>query len=81
MLHCLKIGCCFRLLQDDPVVFLQSGKSSFDVDVKHIESMIEARNQARADKDWQEADRIRDELLGLKIVLEDGTGVTSWKRA
>lgn len=49
-----------------------------DVDEAAIEAAIEARLQARADKDWAEADRIRDELLEKGIVLKDGADGTSW---
>ena len=42
--------------------------------------MIEQRTQAKAAKDWAEADRIRDELKAAGIVLEDGAGGTTWRR-
>jgi cysteinyl-tRNA synthetase len=45
-----------------------------------IEALIQKRNQARKDKKWAEADRIRDELLEKGIVLEDTKGGTKWKR-
>lgn len=44
-----------------------------------IEAAIAARLQARADKDWAEADRIRDDLLDKGIVLKDGPEGTSWE--
>ena len=47
---------------------------------KGISSLIDQRNQARANKDWAEADRIRDELDALGIVLEDKAGKTIWRR-
>lgn len=49
------------------------------VDDAVIEAAIAARLQARADKDWAEADRIRDELLEKGIVLKDGADGTSWE--
>jgi cysteinyl-tRNA synthetase len=45
-----------------------------------IEAMIEARNAARARRDFQESDRLRDELLAKGIILEDTAGRTRWRR-
>jgi len=72
-----KLGGVLGLLQDDPMTFLQSGKES--IDVEKIEALIVARNKARAEKNWAEADRVRAELTKMKIVLEDGATGTTWK--
>ena len=45
-----------------------------------IEKMIEARTQARKDRNWAEADRIRDELKSQGIVLEDTPQGVKWHR-
>jgi cysteinyl-tRNA synthetase len=45
-----------------------------------IERRIEQRNSARDRKDFQTADRIRNELQELGIVLEDTKEGTRWKR-
>ena len=45
-----------------------------------IEKLIEARTQARKDKNWAEADRIRDELKARGIVLEDTAQGVKWHR-
>ena len=48
---------------------------------EEVEGLVQQRLDARARKDWAEADRIRDELKELGIVLEDGAGGTSWRRS
>ena len=45
-----------------------------------IEKMIEARTQARKDRNWAEADRIRDELKAQGIILEDTPQGVKWHR-
>lgn len=66
------------LLQADPVSFLQGESQGDDT---AITSMIAQRNAARKAKDFAESDRIRDVLLGMGIVLEDGPGGTTWRRS
>ena len=44
------------------------------------EALIAQRNEARAAKDFQKADAIRDELTARGILLEDAGGVTRWRR-
>ena len=46
-----------------------------------VRSQLEARAQARADKDWAAADAIRDALAGAGIVIEDGADGARWSLA
>lgn len=46
-----------------------------------IEEMIEARQQARKDRNFALADEIRGKLLDMGIVLEDTREGVKWKRA
>jgi cysteinyl-tRNA synthetase len=48
-------------------------------DTRAIEAAIAARNAARTAKNWQESDRIRDELLRQGIVLKDAKDGTTWE--
>ncbi|MCS6890354.1 MAG: cysteine--tRNA ligase [Rhodovarius sp.] len=64
------------LLWQDPLAWRQAG-----VDAAAIEAAIAARLAARRARNWAEADRIRDELKAQGIVLEDGPGGTTWRRA
>jgi cysteinyl-tRNA synthetase len=50
------------------------------VDPAEIEQLIEQRQAARRRRDFAESDRIRDDLAGRGIILEDGPGGTRWKR-
>ncbi|VEF49956.1 cysteinyl-tRNA synthetase [Bacillus freudenreichii] len=45
-----------------------------------IEQLIEQRNQARRDRNFQLADEIRDKLKDMNIILEDTAQGTRWKR-
>ena len=66
------------VLQMDPDAFLQAGAAG-KVDASEVEALIAARLQARADKNWAESDRIRDQLTDMGVVLEDGKGGTTWR--
>ena len=46
-----------------------------------VEALIEARKAAKATRNWAEADRVRDQLKALGIVLEDRKdGSTGWRK-
>ena len=45
----------------------------------HIEGLIDARNAARAEKDWARADALRDELAALGVQIMDGAQGTTWE--
>ncbi len=48
---------------------------------EEVEQLIAARQNARKEKNWAEADRIRDELKAMGIVLEDTPQGVKWKKA
>lgn len=61
------------ILQDDPENFLKSG-----ADTQTIEELITARNLARQNKNWAEADKIREQLATVGVALEDTANGTIW---
>ena len=71
------LGGTLGLLQSDPELFLQAGIELNEQD--HINELIEKRLQARSNKDWAEADKIRDTLLTQGIELLDSQNGTTWR--
>ncbi|OGQ82763.1 MAG: cysteine--tRNA ligase [Deltaproteobacteria bacterium RIFCSPLOWO2_12_FULL_60_19] len=71
------------LLQEPPEDFLARKKRRWTeqqgLSSDSIEAMIRQRDQARRQKHWSEADRIRAELQEKGITLEDTPGGTLWK--
>ncbi len=64
----------------DVLGLLYNRKASTSLD-DEIEALIQQRNDARKNKNWAEADRIRDELKAQGIVLEDTPQGVKWYRA
>jgi cysteinyl-tRNA synthetase len=71
------------LWQDTPEVFFKKKKEYWlqqhGLTHEDVERLIAARNQARKQKNWQEADRLRNQLHEKGILLEDTPGGTIWK--
>ena len=44
-----------------------------------VEALLDQRAKARAAKDWPEADRIRDRLNALNVVVMDGSDGATWR--
>lgn len=74
------LGNVLGILDANPDQFLKSAPNQSDDDSEIIEALIVKRNEARANKDWAESDRIRDELKARNVVLEDKQGKTTWRR-
>ena len=78
------LGGLLGILQDDPEAFLKGGfestltalDSSF---ADEVEQQIQLRLEAKKNKDWASADRIRDELKAKGVILEDVAGGTTWR--
>jgi cysteinyl-tRNA synthetase len=75
-------GAALGLLQQKPEAWLQGAPTDSNAEAAEIESQIASRNAARKNKDFAEADRIRNALVLRGILLEDKPGgKTEWRRA
>ena len=74
------LGGVLGLLDADPDEWLRGGSAGEDRDDDAVEAMIARRTEARACRNWAEADRLREELTAAGIVLEDGAEGTLWRR-
>jgi len=77
------LGFVLGILQRDPEEYLQGGvseQSENQITASQIDQLVAQRTTARESKDWAESDRIRDELMSQGVILEDGTGTTTWRR-
>jgi cysteinyl-tRNA synthetase len=78
-----------RKLLEDVMQFYRETNNIFEVlDISapeeldaEIGEIINRRDLARAAKDWETADRLRDELQDRGIILEDTPHGTRWKKA
>jgi len=60
--------------------FLKFNKESIDDDLrKTIECLIEKRNKYRFKNDWISADKIRDELIKMGVIIRDNKNSTKWE--
>jgi cysteinyl-tRNA synthetase len=79
----LEVGNILGILQCPPKTYFEQkrlkGIKEESIDPQLIEKMVHERTEARKSKDWAKADKIRAELLEMKIVLEDRADGTIWK--
>ena len=54
-------------------------KKRVSITESEIENMLSLRDKARENKNYKEADSIRDELLDKGVLIEDKDGKTLWK--
>ena len=74
----LRLGNYLGILYSSPDQFLM-GEGISAVNKDQIEKLIVERERARADKNWQRADEIRDQLSNMRVVVEDSTSGSDWR--
>ena len=67
------------LLRETKEEWINHKKKKVNLTEAIIKDKIELRNKARANKDYKEADNIRDFLLDKGVLIEDKNGKTVWK--
>jgi cysteinyl-tRNA synthetase len=77
------LGGCLGLLQGSADDFLQagSGAAAQGGDADQIAQLIAQRATAKQQRDFGEADRIRQQLTAMGVVLKDSASGTTWERA
>ncbi len=67
------------ILEQTKKEWLDFKKKKSSITEEDILKKIELRNKSRENKDYKEADKIREELLDKGVLIEDKDGKTSWK--
>ncbi len=75
----LAAGDLMGLLQNDPDEWF-AGDAEDGLAADAIDALIEARNAARKDRDFEKADAIRDQLKDAGIQIDDSAEGTTWRR-
>ena len=72
----------FGILTEDPGAYIEkrnlAALESSGLSLKELETLIEERNNARKEKNWERADEIRDSLAQKGILLKDTPTGTKW---
>ena len=79
----IRIGGVLGILTEAPSQFFEQRQADLlqrkEIDVALVERLIAERVQARQAKDWAAADRIRDKLAAMDILIEDRAEGATWK--
>lgn len=72
------LGHLLGILYTDPENYLTTQLTQ-QVTAEAIEALIADRQAARANRDWQAADKIRQQLTELGVLIEDNPQGTTWR--
>lgn len=73
-------GDAIGILRDDPERWFVGAGNDAELSDDEIRALLAQRDAARAAKDFERADALRDELAAAGIVIEDGASGSSWRR-
>jgi len=79
----VKLAGTMGILQNHAVQYIEAKQqkilNELDIDISTINVLIEERNKARSEKNWEKADEIRNRLLDMRIEIKDETEGTTWQ--
>ena len=75
----IEAGNFLGFLQADPDAWFEGGAD--DALKTRVEALLKTRFEARQAKDWATADKIREELTALNVVVMDGPEGATWRLA
>ena len=78
--HTNREGSSDTVLVGDPEAWFTDAVGEDELAAEKIDALIEERSAAKASRDFQRADQIRDDLEAQGVVLEDGPDGTQWRR-
>ena len=73
-------GRLLGILDADPEAWFTDAVAEEGPTAEEIDALIEERIAAKANRDFERADQIRDDLEAQGVVLEDGPDGTQWRR-
>jgi cysteinyl-tRNA synthetase len=82
-----RLGSLLGILEHEPAAWLATRSeltggvpaNAAVVDPAEIERLVQARIEARNNRNWAESDRIRSELATRGVLLEDSPTGTTWR--
>ena len=78
----IKVYSTLGLLQQEPSLVIEQIKNKYlniyNIDENEINSMITNRKNYKSEKNWDEADKIRNELYNKGIIIKDSANETEW---
>lgn len=75
----LKAGKMLGILQNDPAVWLRGDDAGKSISPEQVERLLQDRQTARENKDYQRSDEIRDQLADNGIIIEDSATGVKWR--
>lgn len=78
----LKVYKPLGLLQQEPTLVIDQIKNKYidiyGIDESQVSDLLVSRQNFKSEKNWAEADRIRNELLEMGVVIKDNGDTTEW---